>query len=300
MNTPLPISDIIGLLQSNGVPEEQIRQLMKDHDKGQETRFLEQYQWALSLWAEHLRDTKQRIIVTLDGRDTAGKGSNIKRVTEQLNNRRFWTTAFAGIPTDTEKFEYNWFDRYAASFPAEKRIQFYDRSWYNRAGVEAAMGFCTQEEYEWFMTHVNQFEKEQIIDQGIDFLKIYLSIGKKTQKERLKARENVRKRWKSSPVDAQAQEKWKDYTLAKEQILRHTDTEESPWIVLDSTRRFLSAVEIIKAIIGTRTEVRKMVEDDLSIDLSPNKKIRRTGAQELARMEREGQIPLDREFNFAK
>lgn len=161
------------------------------------------------------------------------------------------------------------------------------------------MGFCTQEEYEWFMAHVNQFEKEQIIDEGIDFLKIYLSIGKKTQKRRLKAREDVRKRWKSSPVDAQAQERWKDYTFAKEQILRHTDTPESPWIVLDSTQRFLSAVEIIKAMIGTREEVRKMVENDLSIDLTPNQKIRRTGAQELARMEKEKQIPLDKEFKFA-
>lgn len=292
--------DIETALKTWGLPDEIVQQLLKDYEKGEEVRFLEEYQWALSLWAEHLQDTKQRVIVTLDGRDTAGKGSNIKKVSEQLNNQRFGVTAFAGIPTTEEKFKYNWFDRYAASFPKEGKVQFYDRSWYNRAGVEAAMGFCTQEEYEWFMTHVNQFEREQIIDEGIDFLKIYLSIGKKTQKRRLKAREDVRKRWKSSPVDAQAQEKWRDYTLAKEQILRHTDTAESPWIVLDSTQRFLSAVEIIKAMIGTREEVRKMVENDLSIDLSPNEEIRRTWAQELARMEEEGQIPLDKKFRFAK
>jgi polyphosphate kinase 2 (PPK2 family) len=148
------------------------------------------------------------------------------------------------------------------------------------------MGFCTQEEYDWFMQHVNTFEKERIINTGYDFLKIYLSIGKDIQKNRLKARENVRKRWKSSPVDAQAQEKWGQYTLAKWQILEHTDTEHAPWIILDSTQRFLSAVEIIKAMIGTREEVRSLIEKDLSIDLSPNTEIRRNGTQELERMRR--------------
>jgi len=292
------LDNIIRLLKKVWLESGLIKRIVSDLEHGNSRRFLEKYQWALSLYAEHLQDTKQKVIVTLDGRDTAGKGSNIKKVTHQLDNRIFWVTAFGGIPTPEEKFEDNWFQRYANSFPKEGNIQFFDRSWYNRAGVEAAMGFCTEEEYTWFMEHVNDFEKEKIINEGFDYLKIYLSIGKETQKMRLKERKNVRKRWKSSPVDEQAQEKWKQYTLAKQKILEHTDTEHSPWIILDSTEKFLSAVEVMKAIMGTRQEVLHMIENDLSIDLSPNTKIRRTWAQELKRMEEAGEIPSDREFGF--
>ena len=99
------------------------------------------------------------------------------------------------------------------------------------------------------MTHVNGFEKEEIVDKGFDFLKIHLSITKDTQKERLNRRKHVRKRWKSSPIDAQAQEKWGFYTLAKQKMLELTDSAHAPWIVLDSNEKFLSAVEIIKAMV---------------------------------------------------
>jgi len=148
------------------------------------------------------------------------------------------------------------------------------------------------------MTHVNEFEKERIVDAWYDFLKIYLSIWKKTQQERLKKRGDVRKRWKSSPIDAEAQEKWNHYTLAKEKILRETDTRHAPWIVLDSNEKFLSSIEIIKAIIGTNEGVRKLIENELSISLKPNKKVRRTAQEELQKMEREWQIPTRRKFKF--
>jgi len=245
-----------------------------------------------------MADTKKRIIVTLDGRDTAGKGSNIKRVTEQLNPTRFNTQAF-GIPTLKEKQGDNWFHRYEKFFPKEGKIRFFDRSWYNRASVEAAMSFCTQEEYEWFMKNVAQFEKERIIDTEYDFLKIYLSITKKTQKERLERRKTERKRWKSSPIDAQAQEKWDYYTLAKQKILEMTDSEFAPWTVIDSNEKFLSAVEIIKMIIATSDEIQKMVEKDLSLDLSPNRKIRLTAPEALKVMKKRGEIPTKHtEFKF--
>ena len=290
---------IESILTSSWLESTLIWRIISDLYAGKNKRFLEKYQWALSLWGEQLQDTKQRVVVTLDGRDTAGKWSNIKRVTDQLNNKNFGITAFAWIPTPEERKEDNWFQKFELQFPKEWKIQFYDRSWYNRAWVEAAMWFCTQEEYNWFMAHVNEFEKERIIQEGIDYLKIYLSIGKTTQKQRLAAREDVRKRWKSSPVDAQAQEKWWQYTNAKEQILRQTDTPESPWIILDSTQRYLSAVEIIKAIIGTKSEVRELIENDLSLDLSPNKNIRRSATQELEKMEEEWVIPNAKKFKFA-
>lgn len=294
------ISDIERLLHKGWLDINTTQKLLCFIREWEERTFIKEYQWALSYWAEFLSDTKRRVILTLDGRDTAWKWSNIKRVTEQLDARKFAVKAFPWIPSKEEKFEDNWFQRYERFFPAEGNIRFFDRSWYNRAWVEAAMGFCTEQEYNWFMTHVNEFEKERIVDAWYDFLKIYLSIWKKTQVERLKKREDVRKRWKSSPIDAQAQEKWGYYTLAKEKMLRETDTEHAPWIVLDSNRKFLSAVEIIKAIVGTNDEVRKVIEKDLSIDLTPNPKVRRTAREELEKMKREWQIPTNKKFKFRK
>lgn len=265
--------------------------LLRLIEKDKQDSFLREYQTALSLFAEHFQDTKRKIIVSLDGRDTAGKGSNIKRVIEQLDIRRFNITAFDKKPTDEEKSADKWFQRYENFFPDEGKIRFFDRSWYNRIGVEAAMSFCTQEEYDWFIQKVADFEKNRIIDAGYDFHKIYLSIKKDTQKERLKEREGIRKAWKSSPVDKKAQEKWDYYTLAEQRTLELTDSKDAPWTVIDSNEKHLSSVEIIKMIISTSDEIRKMVEKDLSIDLSPNKKIRRTATQELQRMRKAKEIP---------
>ena len=290
--------DIQKLLTKWWIDKANTARLLEMIQDWEERAFIEEYQWALSYWAESMKDTQQKVIITLDGRDTAGKWSNIKRVTEQLDIRRYAVKAFPGIPTDEEKFEHNWFRRYQAFFPQEWGVRFFDRSWYNRAWVEAAMWFCTEEEYNWFMTHVNGFEKEEIVDKGFDFLKIHLSITKDTQKERLNRRKHVRKRWKSSPIDAQAQEKWWFYTLAKQKMLELTDSAHAPWIVLDSNEKFLSAVEIIKAMVWTSHEVRKLIEKDLSIDLSPNFEVRRTAEQELERMRKAGQIPSDKEFQF--
>lgn len=213
-----------------------LNDLIKISKEKKELNFLNDYRWALSLWAEHTMDTKQKIIVALDGRDTAWKGSNIKRVTEYFNNSRYSIKAFPWIPRPEERFKDNWFKRYEKFFPEEGWVTFFDRSWYNRAFVEAAMGFCTKEEYNRFMKNVSDFEKQRIIDEWYDFLKIYLSVTKETQKLRLKNREQERKRWKSSPIDAQAQEKWNYYTLAKYNALKNTDTEHSPWIILDSNK----------------------------------------------------------------
>ncbi len=292
------LSTVERILSKTGLDQSFIGTMLRHIREWRENDFLRKYQEPLSLWAEHLQDTKQKVIVTLDGRDTAGKWSNIKRVTQQLDTKRYDVKAFPWIPKPEEKFEDAWFQRYEAFFPEDGNIEFFDRSWYNRLMVEAVMWFCREEEYNWVLQHVNQFERKRIIDAGYDYLKIYLSIGKQVQKERLDSRKGVRKRWKSSPVDEKAQAKWQLYTLAKQRVLEITDTKESPWIILDSTEKFLSAVEIMKAIIGTRTEVRKMVENDLSIDLSPNPKIRRTATQELEKMVREWQIPVEKEFPF--
>lgn len=274
---------------------EELIALAKEND---ELNMLNEYRWALSLWAEHTNDTKERIIVTLDGRDTAWKWSNIKRVTEYFDIKRYEPVAY-WIPTPKEKIDYNWFIRYKDDFPKNWQVAFFDRSWYNRAWVEAAMWFCTREEYDWFMENVAYFEKEQIIEEWIKFIKIYLSITKDSQKHRLKKRESARKRWKSSPIDKVAQEKWNYYTLAKAKILELTDSEYAPWVILDSNEKFLSAIEIIKAIINTTSEIVSLVEKDLSIDLSPNRNISRTATEELVRMEEMWQLEkMKSEFHF--
>lgn len=294
---PWALSEI--LWSNSQLRPEDIKNILRYVQEGEERDVLKKYQGALSLWAEHTQDTKQKIILTLDGRDTAGKWSNIKRVTEQLNIGRYGTKAFPWIPSAEEKLWDNWFKRYEKFFPEDGKMRFFDRSWYNRAGVEAAMGFCTQAEYDWFMENVNRFEKERIIDLWYDYLKIYLSITKNTQKKRLKIREKPRKAWKSSPIDAVAQEKWSYYTLAKKKTLELTDSAHAPWIVLDSNEKQLSAIEIIKAVVGTTHEVRKMVENDLSIDLSPNTDIRRTAQQELELMQQRWEIPTKKtDFKF--
>ena len=259
-------------------------QLTKLVWQDEELLILNEYRSALGTYAKITNDTKQKVIVTLDWRDTAGKWSNIKRVTEYFDLKRYKVNAY-WIPDFEERFEYNWFKRYMDDFPRKWQVAFFDRSWNNRAWVEAAMWFCTEDEYNWYMENVNDFEKEQIIDKWIKFIKIYLSITKDTQKYRLKNRDTALKDWKSSFVDKAAQEKWNYYTLAKAKILELTDTEYAPWTVLDSNARWESAIEIIKAIIKTSDEATEIIGKE--VDLSPNKSIVRNAEEELIRMEEE-------------
>jgi len=287
MNKPLnkqisdPKVDKI-LLQTTGRTLEELIALSREDDT---LKVLKTYRDWLALWEEATRDTKDRVIVTLDWRDTAWKWSNIKRVTYDLPNARFTVKAFPK-PTAIEKFEHNHFMKFMPYFPWENGwITFFDRSWYNRAWVEAAMWFCTEEEYNWFIQNVWEFEKDQIVEQGIKFIKVYLSVTKSTQKERLDLRkQRIRKRYKISPIDQQAQEKWNYYTLAKAKMLELADSDVAPWMVVDSNEKWLSAVEIIKAIINTNDEVSNIVWK--KVDLTPDKGVVRTAKQELSRMKK--------------
>ncbi len=240
---------------------------------------------AYAVWVVAVReDIKERVIVSVDWRDAAWKWSNISRVTKDLDIKKYWVKAF-DIPTAKERFEDNWFKRYMAFFPEKWKIRFFDRSWYNRAWVEPAMWFCTEEEYKYFMENVIPFELKEIYEKEIKHLKIYLSVTKQTQKERLKKRERkIRKNWKSSFVDKAAQEKWKEYTLAKYLTLLGTDHKNSSWMVIDSNEKFLSSIEIMKAIIATNDRLLEIVQNDLDLDLSPNPDIVRSAEKELKLM----------------
>ncbi|NDK08441.1 hypothetical protein EOM39_04320 [Candidatus Gracilibacteria bacterium] len=287
------IQDMFGI-DISGIP---IKDLKRYLNEGITEDRLNKYRTALaySIGVIAVReDIKEKVIVSIDGRDAAGKGSNISRVTKDLDIKKYGVKAF-NKPTKEERYENEWFNRYKHFFPDLNRddffIRFFDRSWYNRSGVEAAMGFCSIEEYNYFMDNVIPFELREIYKKEFKHIKVYLSVTKEIQKERLDRRNKlIRKRWKSSPIDKVAPEKRNDYTLAKFLTLSRTDHENSPWIVLDSNYKFLSSIEIMKAIIATNDRLLEIVQNDLDINLSPNSKIRRTAHEELILMRNSGDL----------
>jgi polyphosphate kinase 2 len=173
-----------------------------------------------------------KVCVIFEGRDAAGKGGTIKRITERTNPR---VVRVAALPTPTEKEQTQWyFQRYVAHLPAGGEIVLFDRSWYNRAGVERVMGFCTEEEYWEFLRSCPAFE-EMLIHSGITLVKYWFSVSDEEQERRFKSRiDDPEKRWKLSSMDLQARARWADYSRAKDEMFRFTDTKLSPWWVVNA------------------------------------------------------------------
>ena len=183
---------------------------------------------AMARWA---RVTGQRIVVLFEGRDTAGKGGAIRAVSEKLNPRQCRTVAL-GKPTDDERGQW-YFQRYVKHLPTKGEIVLFDRSWYNRAGVEKVMGFASDEQVEQFLDQVPTFEK-MLTDDGIFLFKYWLGADQEKQEERLRERlEDPLKRWKLSPIDLAARDKYDDYTKAREEMLARTHTEWAPWTLVN-------------------------------------------------------------------
>ena len=183
----------------------------------------------LQRWVKH---KGLKVVVLFEGRDAAGKGGTIKRISEPLNPRVCRVVAL-GTPSDREKTQW-YFQRYVAHLPAAGEIVLFDRSWYNRAGVEKVMGFCTYEEYNEFMRSCPQFEM-MIQRSGIILIKYWFSVSDKEQEKRFQERiDNPTKRWKISPMDLKAREKWVDYSRAKDDMFAATDIPESPWNVVEA------------------------------------------------------------------
>jgi polyphosphate kinase len=173
-----------------------------------------------------------RVVILFEGRDAAGKGGTIKRVMEHLNPRGARVVALEK-PTDEEKGQW-YFQRYVKHLPTKGEIVLFDRSWYNRAGVERVMGFCTEKEYDEFMREVPEFERN-LVRSGIHLFKFWFSVSRDEQRRRFKDRErHPLKQWKLSPIDRASLDKWKEYTEAKERMFFHTDTSDSPWTVVKS------------------------------------------------------------------
>ncbi len=188
-----------------------------------------------------------KIVVLFEGRDTAGKGGVIKRITGRTNPRVVRTVAL-GMPSDRERTQW-YFQRYVAHLPAAGEMVLFDRSWYNRAGVERVMGFCTDEEYEEFMRSCPRFE--QIIQRsGIVLLKYWLSVSDEEQERRFHARLNdPAKRWKLSPIDLEARARWVDYAEAKDEMFAYTDTKESPWFVVEGDDKRTARLNLIAHLL---------------------------------------------------
>ncbi len=179
-----------------------------------------------------VKETGQKVVILFEGRDAAGKGGTIKRFMEHLNPRGAHVVALEK-PSDTERGQW-YFQRYVQHLPTAGEIALFDRSWYNRAGVERVMGFCNQEEYLEFMRQAPEFERN-LVRSGVHLIKFWFSVSRQEQRRRFKERQvHPLKQWKLSPIDLASLDKWDDYTKAKEAMFFHTDTADAPWTVIKS------------------------------------------------------------------
>ncbi len=197
-------------------------------------------------WVKH---KGLRVIVLFEGRDAAGKGGTIKRITERVSPRVFRVVALPA-PTEREKTQL-YLQRYISQFPAGGEVVLFDRSWYNRAGVERVMGFCTDEEYERFMRNCPEFE-HFIIEAGIILIKYWFDVSMEVQEQRFLARmEDPRKHWKLSPMDMESHRRWYDYSKARDAMLEVTDTEFAPWYIVRSDNKKRARLNCISHLVST-------------------------------------------------
>lgn len=208
---------------------------------------LENYQVELIKLQNWVIENNKRVCILFEGRDAAGKGGAIRRITHHLNPRHYRVMALPK-PTSQERGQW-YFQRYVNRLPSPGDIVFFDRSWYNRAVVEPVNGFCTDEEYQRFMQDINNFE-EMVTGSNMILIKLYFSITKEEQKRRfIDIKSDPLKRWKMSPVDERAQELWDVYTQYKEEMFRVTNTEKNPWIIIKADRKSNARLEAVQHLL---------------------------------------------------
>ena len=209
---------------------------------------LARLQTELVAMQEWIRANGRRLVVLFEGRDTAGKGGMIKQITAGLNPR---TARVVALPAPTERERTQWyFQRYIPHLPAAGEMVLFDRSWYNRAGVEKVMGFCTEEEYQEFVRTCPMLERALVRD-GLVLVKYWLSVSDEEQRRRFQARiDNPAKRWKLSPMDLEAQSRWVDYAEAKDAMFAFSDIEECPWYVLETDDKKIARLNLISHLLS--------------------------------------------------
>ena len=209
---------------------------------------LERLQIELVKLQEWIKHKELKVVVLFEGRDAAGKGGVIKRISQSLNPRICRTVAL-GTPTNREKTQW-YFQRYVPHLPAAGEMVLFDRSWYNRAGVEHVMGFCTEEEYHEFMRSCPDFER-MLIRSGIILIKYWFSVSDEEQERRFKSRiDDQTKRWKLSPMDLKSRDKWLEYSRAKDEMFKYTDTKQSPWYVVPADNKKRARLNCINHLLG--------------------------------------------------
>lgn len=240
---------------------------------------LERYQIELLKLQKFVKEKGLKILILMEGRDAAGKGGTIKRLTEHLNPRGCRIVALEK-PSNVEKTQW-YFQRYVAHLPSGGEITIFDRSWYNRAMVEPVMGFCTHAEHKDFLRQVPKFE-ELLVSAGIILFKFYFSVSKEEQKRRFESRRtDPLKQYKLSPVDARSQELWNQYTLAKYSMLLASNTEFAPWTILDSNDKKIARLNAFRCILSRIDYPEKIDAKELAVD--PN--LVRNGTREIVLME---------------
>jgi len=197
---------------------------------------------------EWIRHNNLKVVVIFEGRDAAGKGGVIKRITESLNPRICRVVA---LPAPTEREKTQWyFQRYVAHLPAGGEMVLFDRSWYNRANVERVMGFCTDEEYAEFLRSVPEFER-MLVRSGVILIKYWFSVSDKEQEKRFQSRINdPTKRWKLSPMDLNSRARWVEYSKAKDEMFAHTDIKQAPWYVVKSDNKMAARLNCIRHLLS--------------------------------------------------
>ncbi len=211
-------------------------------------RELERLQLELVKQHEWIKREKLKVVVIFEGRDAAGKGGVIKRITQRLNPRIARVVAL-GVPTEREKSQW-YFQRYVAHLPAAGEMVLFDRSWYNRAGVERVMGFCSDEEYWEFLRSCPRFE-EMLIQSGITLIKYWFSVSDEEQEKRFRSRINdPLRRWKFSPMDMESRTRWVEYSRAKDEMFSYTDTKIAPWYVVNADDKRRARLNCISHLLS--------------------------------------------------
>jgi polyphosphate kinase 2 len=242
---------------------------------------LKPFQVELLKLQRHLEMHNTRMIVLFEGRDAAGKGGTIRRLTRYMNEKHYRVVAL-GKPTEEERYQW-YFQKYVRRFPTGGEMVIFDRSWYNRAMVEPVFGFCTDEEYKAFLRGVVGFEKD-LVRQDTNLVKLYFSVTKEEQARRFKRRvSDPLRQWKLSEVDVQAQDRWDDFTEMKYRMLKRTSTVVAPWTVIRSENKQRARLNAMKVILNSVP-----YEDrNPDLDYAPDPEVVISGARELELMEAE-------------
>ena len=278
----LQLSELVDRYRTVTKELDELRQLERSavRDRRREAE-LKPFQVELLKLQKHLEDHGRRMVVLFEGRDAAGKGGTIRRITRYMNEKHYRVVAL-GRPTEEQRTQW-YFQKYAAELPSGGEIVLFDRSWYNRSMVEPVFGFCTEDEYENFMRGVVGFEKD-LVRQGTILVKLYFSVTKDEQKARFdRRRDDPLRQWKLSEIDLQAQEHWDDFTEMKYQMLRRTSTAVAPWTIVRSGDKQLARLNAIRVMLNSVDYPGR----DATLDFVPDPRVILSGGEEVSLMEAE-------------